>query len=89
MHAKFLELDVVEHVITYDNIYYVMFVVVTLPMPNFNNASSSTSRGGLTTYENVVEPLVYNVVDPLIVAEVAQPTESVEKIHVRRLVRQK
>ena len=58
-------------------------------MPNFDNVSSSTSRGGLTTYENVVEPLVYNVVDPLIVAEVAQPTESVEKIHVRRLVRQK
>lgn len=39
--------------------------------------------------ENVVEPLIDNVVDPPIVAEVAQPAEPLEQIHVRRPVRQK
>ncbi|KAI5446846.1 hypothetical protein KIW84_014618 [Lathyrus oleraceus] len=71
--------------------------IVTLPLPNFDNASSSTTRGGLITNENVaelpienmVEPLIDNVVDPLIMIEVVQPAEPVEKIHVRRPVRQK
>lgn len=45
MHAKFLELDVPESVITSDNIDYVMLDIVTLPSPNFDNAISSTTRG--------------------------------------------
>lgn len=89
MHAKFLELDVVEPVIAYDNIYYVMSGVVTLPQSNFDNASSSTTRGGFAPNENVVEPLIENVVYPHIVAEVAQPAKPVEQIHVRRSVKQK
>ncbi|KAI5384190.1 hypothetical protein KIW84_071266 [Lathyrus oleraceus] len=97
MHAKFLELDVVEPVITYDNIDYVTLDVVTFPLPIFDNARSSTIRGGLTTnenvaehpIENVIEPLVDNIVDPPIVDEVAQPAEPVEQIDVRRSVRQK
>lgn len=36
MHAKFLELDVVDPVIAYDNIDYVM---LDLPLPNFDIAS--------------------------------------------------
>ena len=97
MHAKFLELDVAELAIASDNTDSVMPDVVTLPLPIFDNASSSTTQGGFAPNENVaehlaedvVEPLVENVVDPPVVAEVAQPAEPVEQIHVRRSARQK
>lgn len=86
MHAKFLELDVVKHVIAYDNIDYVMPDVVTFPLPNFDKASPSTTRGGLNRNENVaehpvknmVESLVDNVGDHPIMAGVTQPIELVE-----------
>lgn len=97
MHAKFLELYVAESVIASDNIDYVMFDIVTLSMPNFDNARSSTAHGGFSLNENVVEylvenlvePLIENVIDLLVVAEVAQSTEPVEQFHVRRSVRQR
>ncbi|KAI5427010.1 hypothetical protein KIW84_032439 [Lathyrus oleraceus] len=60
--------------------------VVTLPLPNFDNASSSDTHGGFSPNENVFEPLVKNAVDPHIMVEVAQPAEPVEQIHVRSCV---
>lgn len=96
MYAKFLELDVAELVIAYDNIDSVMLDVVTLSLPNFYNAISSTAHGGFSPNENVsehpvedvVEPLVENVMDPYVIVEVAQSDEPIEQIHVRRSVRQ-
>ncbi|KAI5424368.1 hypothetical protein KIW84_030524 [Lathyrus oleraceus] len=44
---------------------------------------SSTAHGGFAPNENVVEPLVDNVIDPPIVTGVAQPTRTVKQIHVR------
>lgn len=89
MHVKFLELDVDESVIASDNIDFVMPDVVTLSLPNFDNIGSSTTRGGFAPNKNVVEPIVENVVDRPIVAEVIQLVEPIEQIHVRRSVRQK
>lgn len=79
MHIKFLELDVVESVIASDNINSIMPDVVTLPLPNFDNASSSNTHGGFSPNENVFEPLVKNAVDPHIMVEVAQPAEQLSK----------
>lgn len=96
MHAKFLELDVVELVIASDNIDSITLDVVTFPLPNFDNVGLSTAHGGSAPNENVVEhpvedvvePLIENVVDPSVIAEVVKPDEPVERIHVRRSVRQ-
>lgn len=60
--------------------------VVTLSLSNFYNARSFTTHGGFAPNENVVEPLVEDVVDPPVIAEVAQPEELVEQIHVRMLM---
>ncbi|KAI5421240.1 hypothetical protein KIW84_044901 [Lathyrus oleraceus] len=93
MHAKFLELDVVELVIASDNIDSITLDVVTFPLPNFDNVGKSTAHGGSAPNENVVEhpvedvvePLIENVVDPLVIAKVVKPNEPVERIHVRRM----
>lgn len=97
VHAISVELDIIEPMIASDNMDYVMPDIVTLSLPNFDNVGSSTAHGGSAPNENVVEhpfedvvePLVVNVVDPPIIAEVAQHDEPDEQIHVRRSVRQK
>lgn len=66
MHAKFLELDVVEPVIASDNIDFVMSDVITLPLPNFDNVRSSNDHGDSSSNENVAKPPVENVVEPLV-----------------------
>lgn len=97
MHRKFRKLEVVEPVIASDNVDFVIPGGVTPSLPNIDNVRSSTPHGGFAPNENVDEhpvknvvgPLVKNIVDPSIVAEVVQPAEPVEQIHVRRPVRQK
>lgn len=71
--------------------------VVTLSLSNFDNVGSSTAHGVFAPNENVAEhlvedvvvPLVENVVDHPIIAELAQPDEPVKQIHIRRPLRQK
>ena len=84
-----MELNVAKLVIASSKTNVELHKHVSLSFVCFDNITSYAALETFVPLGNVVNLLVENVVDPLAMVEVIQPTKLVEQIVVRRLVRQR